>query len=122
IATGACDLQDVLGEERDVLAALAQRRNGDGHDGEAEVEVLAEFPAGDLALQIALRRCDDADVGLDGFVSANATELARLEDAQELGLDVEREIADLVEEDRAAIGELEGALTRRDRAREHTTL
>ena len=39
--------------------------------------------------------------------AAEPLELALLEDAQELRLQVERELADLVQEERAAVGELE---------------
>ena len=35
-----------------------------------------------------------------------------LQDAQELGLQLERQIADLVEEDRAAVGDLEAPVLR----------
>ncbi len=122
LAAGARGREDVPGEDRDVLAALAERRHRHRHDGEPEIKVLAEFPAGHLALQIALGRGDDAHVGLDRFVAADAAKLARLEDAQELGLHVEREIADFVEEHRAALGELERALARGDRARERAAL
>ena len=40
-------------------------------------------------------------------VVADALELALLEHAQQLGLQLERDLADLVEEERAAVGELE---------------
>ncbi len=40
-------------------------------------------------------------------VAADALELAFLQDAQQLGLDGRRHLADLVEEERAAVGELE---------------
>ena len=59
---GRVALEEVLGEERDVLAALAQRRHADGEDLEAVVEVLAEAPLGDLLLEVAVRRRDDAHV------------------------------------------------------------
>ena len=42
--------------------------------------------------------------------AADALELAVLDHAQELGLQLERQLADLVEEERAAVGELEAAL------------
>jgi len=45
-----------------------------------------------------------------------------LEDAQQLGLQLERQLADLVEKDRAAIGRLECALPGRVRAGERTAL
>ena len=43
--------EDVRGEQRDVLLALAQRRHLDRHDREAPVEVLAELPARDQRLR-----------------------------------------------------------------------
>ena len=51
------------------------------------------------------------------WVGADALDLAALEDAQELGLQLEAELANLVEEDGAARGRLEGAVARGDRRR-----
>ena len=51
----------------------------------------------------------DADVDLDRLLAADALEPALLEHAQELGLQAERQLADLVEEQRAAVGHLEAA-------------
>ena len=50
---------------------------------------------------------DDADVDLDVAAGAQAGELAILQDVQELGLQRQGHLADLVEEDGAAVGELE---------------
>ena len=50
--------------------------------------------------------------------AAEPHELALLDHAQQLGLGLERDVADLVEEDRALVGELEQALLRVDRAGE----
>ena len=46
---------------------------------------------------------DDAHVDGDGLGAAEPPHHARLERAQELGLQLERELADLVEEERAAV-------------------
>jgi hypothetical protein len=51
-------------------------------------------------------------------VGADPADLAPLEHAEELRLELERELADLVEEDRPAVGDLEHAGARLDRARE----
>ena len=109
--------EEVAHDERDVLLALAQRRHVDRHHREAEVEILAELALLHLALQVLLGRRDDADVDLDGAVAADAPDLALLEHAQELGLQVERQLAELVEEDGAAVRQLERALPRRGRRR-----
>src|ERR1041384_3283815 len=63
-------VQEELDQRGDVLAPLAQRRHGDGHDREAEIQVLAEFPALDLFTQVALGGRDDARFGAHGLVAA----------------------------------------------------
>jgi len=57
-----------------------------------------------------VRRRQDADVHRQRPAAAQALELPLLQDPQELDLQGGGEIADLVEEDRAAIRQLEAAL------------
>ena len=102
--------EEVVRERQDVARARAQRRHLDVDDVEAVVEVLAEAPRRDLVGEVAVGRRDDADVDLHGLVAADALERALLEDAQELDLDRRRDLADLVEEERAAVGLLEAPL------------
>ena len=52
----------------------------------------------------------------------DALELAFLQDPQQLGLQFQRQIADLVEEQRPAVRQLEPALPRRDGAGERAAL
>ena len=56
-----------------------------------------------------MRRGDDADVDLDRRAAADARDLVPLEHAQELRLERGGQLADLVEEHRAAVGRLEEA-------------
>jgi hypothetical protein len=102
-------------QERDVLAALAQRRQMDAEDVEPIVQVAPELLERDELPEILVGRRDDADVDVDGVLAADAQELALLEHAQELGLRRDRHLADLVEEDGAAVRELEEPSTRVDR-------
>ena len=74
---------------------------------EAEQQVLPEPARRDLAVQVGVGRREDADVDPARARGADALELARLEHAQQLGLQAERHVGDLVEEERAAVGELE---------------
>jgi len=111
-------LHELAGEVRDILHAVAQRRDLDGDDVEAEEQVLAEFLALDAFLEVPVGGGDDADVDLDGAVAADAFEFAFLEDAQELGLDLGRDFADFVQEDGAVVGEFEAALALGDGAGE----
>ena len=89
-----------------------------GDDVEAVEQVLAELAFVHHVAQIDVGRGDDPDVDLDRLDAAKAHELALLDDAQQLGLRLERDVADLVEEDRPLVGELEQPLLRVDGAGE----
>src|SRR5437764_909463 len=62
--------------------------------------------ARDNRLESAVRRRHHAGVGLERARAADALELAVLEQAQDLGLQRQRQLADLVDEERAAVGRL----------------
>src|SRR6202030_1249054 len=83
---------------------------------------LAEPARGDLALQIPVGRCDHADVDLDGLGRPDAPDLALLQHAEELHLHLGADLADLVEEQRAALGLLEEAALLRARTGEAASL
>ena len=100
----------MLGDQRDVFHPLAQRRQVDGDDIETIVEILAKDLLFDPLFEIGVGGGDDAYVGLDRLDTAEAHELLLLDDPQQLGLGFERDVADLVEEDRAVVGCLEEAL------------
>ena len=98
------------GDGADVEPALAQRRQVDRHDVEAPVEVGAEAAGGDLGGEIAVGAGDDADVDRLGPDRADRQDLALLQGAQQLGLERERDLGDLVEQQGAAVGGAEQAL------------
>ena len=89
--------------------ALAQRRHHAGDHVQAVEEVLAEAARRDLRLQVAVGGGDDPHVDLDGLLAADALELLLLQHAQQLELQAGRHVADLVEEQGAAVGQLEPA-------------
>jgi hypothetical protein len=91
----------VVGEGRDLDAALAQWRQAEADDVETVEEVLAKPALGDEALEVGVGRCDDADVDPDRMRLADGMNLGGFEEPQQLGLDVEGGLADLVEEERA---------------------
>ena len=90
---------------------LAQRRHEDREDVQPVVEVLAELAGRDRLFEILVGGGHEPHVGPDGFRAAQPLELALLQDAQQLHLRREVQLADLVEEQRAAFGELEAALS-----------
>ena len=94
----------VLDQRRNLLAALAQRRQRQAHDVEAVEQVVAEPAVGDQAFDAGVGRGDDADVDLDRLRLAERVDLVRLEEAQQLRLHLGADLADLVEEQRAAGG------------------
>ena len=63
-------------------------------------------------------RGNDAHIDLPDVRRSDALELAFLKDAQQLGLQFRRQIADLVEKDRALVGQLEPTLAHRHGAGE----
>ena len=91
------------------MSSLRSRSGGQADDVlvQAGEEIAAELPLLHVLVQIAVRRAHDADVHVLGRRRAEREDLARLEDAQELRLRVERHVADLVEEERPAVGELD---------------
>src|SRR5207237_4048290 len=85
-------------------------------------KIFAERPFFDRLLQFEVRRGDDLDVGLDRLRSADALELFLFDGAQQLRLNRETDLADLIEEDRAAVRELEASELAAIGARERALL
>src|SRR6266436_47986 len=79
--------QEVLGQERNVLATLAERWQRHRDHVEAIEEILAEAALVDHLCEIAVRGGDDTGVDGDGVRRADGPDLAALERAQELGLE-----------------------------------
>jgi hypothetical protein len=73
------------------------------------VEVGAEPLRVDLCEQVAIGRGDQSNVGVSRLMIAEPPEFSAIEEPQQLGLHLERELADLVDEQRAAGGDLECA-------------
>src|SRR5206468_184291 len=69
-----------------------------------------------------VRGGDDPDVAPDRVHAADPLELLHLEDTKQLRLQLQREIADLVQQQRAVVRELEPANPSRDGARERAAL
>src|ERR1043165_9070272 len=105
--------EEVRGEQGDVAVALAQRGESDLDAANAVVEILAKTSLLDGVFELAVRGGDDADVGGAVGGVADAAQFAVLQKAEELRLRRERELADFVEEERAAVGRLDetGAVT-----------
>src|SRR4029077_14780546 len=82
------------------------------------VEIAPEGAALDHAPELAIRGGDEAHVDALRGVAAERTDLAVLHHAQELRLERQRQVLDLVEEERPTIGESERAGSRVERSGE----
>ena len=112
----------MLDEERDVVLARAQRGDLDRDHVEAVVEVLTEAPLRDQRGEVAVGRRDHAHVDLDRLLAADALERLFLQRAQHLRLRAHAHVADLVEEQGAAIRLLEAPASSRVSTREGPAL
>jgi hypothetical protein len=104
--------QEMPRQRQDVVRALRQRRQAQFDRVQPVEQVFAEAPGGDQRLQVGIGRADDAHFHAAFAIAAQPLEAAGLQDAQELDLAGQRQRADFVEEQRAAIGRLELAFAR----------
>ena len=100
---------EVLDELRKILASQAERRQPDSDDAQPIVQIAPELPRFDHAPQVAVGGCDDPHVDSPEGGGAERLHLVVLDGTQELGLERRGEVLDLVEEERAAVCELEHA-------------
>ena len=111
---GMLTLADEVPDQRgNVIPALAQRWQADGKHIQAVVQIVAKCAFRDGFLQIPMRRGDDSDVDLSSARRPQAFELAFLQHAKQFRLQIERQIANFVEKQRPAVGQLESALALR---------
>ena len=90
-------------EHGDVRGSITQRRQGDLQDVEAIVEVLSKSPRLDLRSEIPNGRGDHADVDLLRFRVSDLSDLLFLQNPEELDLQAQRQLTNLVEEERATV-------------------
>src|SRR3984957_12146683 len=98
---------EISDEGRDRLPSFAQGRYKDRGRTHAEVEIVAKRAGFDHRAQVAIRRRHQSQINLVAMGRAYRLNLMRLDRAQQLGLELERQLADLVKEQRAAVGRAE---------------
>jgi hypothetical protein len=99
--------KDRFAERRQVIEAFAQRRNLDRQHIEAVIQVGAKLAALDRRFQIGGRRGDHPHIALDHVVGAHRFEFLFLQHPQQFALQRQGHVADLVEKQRAALGDLQ---------------
>ncbi len=90
----AMPAQEVLDEEGNIFAPVAQGWQGERRHVEAIEQILAKAAGGDGPFEIDMSRRDDADVDLDVFPSADTRDGFFLQDAEELRLCAHGKLAD----------------------------
>src|SRR5208283_1756620 len=114
--------QEGFCDHDNVVPPLPQRGHLDDDNGQAKVQVLAEFPAGGGFLQVPVRGRDDASVALNLLPAPYSLEAFFLKKAQKLHLDRRWQFADLIEEERAPRGGLDMPFAQRVSTRERAFL
>ncbi len=101
--------EELARQQRDVLLALAQRRHKKRNHIEPVEEVFAEVALGDLFFEILVGGGDEAHIDAQGLRAADGRKQLVVERAENLGLRLQAHVAHFVEEERSAVGALQGA-------------
>lgn len=111
LAVGAPGLEfrEPPDEQRDVFAPLAQGRQAQGHRVQAVEQVGAELFLQHRVLEVAVGGGDDPEIHLDGPAVAHPLKTLVLQNVQQFGLQMQRQFADLVQQQAAALGHLEAS-------------
>ena len=78
--------QEVLRQQRDILSAVAQRRQVQGDDIDPIIEVFPKLSFPDQFLKVLVCCRDDANIHFDRLHATDARELAFLKHSQQFGL------------------------------------
>src|SRR5690554_2309285 len=106
---GHIQAREVTGHGQDVGDSLAQRCGTYFEHIQAVVQVLAETAVGYRRLQIHMSGGQYPHINLYGVLPTHALYLLFLEKSQQIGLQLHGQVADLVEEQGAAVGSLDPA-------------
>ncbi len=99
--------QHRFGQQQDIQRTVPQRRHDDREGADAVVEIGPERARVDELAQVTMRCRDEPEVGPLHLRAADAAKQAGLQYAQQLDLQRQRDVADLVDEQRAAGGGLD---------------
>src|SRR6266480_1553646 len=117
-----CIQHEVLEQERNVLLALAQRRQIDDRHVQTIEQVLSELALFHQFDQIRLAGGDNAEIDRYRIVGPQPFNLSLLQDSQELDLHCRRHAFDLVEKKGTAVRVLDFANSAARRLREGARL
>ena len=96
--------QEELRQRNNVFPAFPQGREDDMDGVDAVVQVFAETAFPYQLFQVHVGGADKPDIHRDGLGAAHAHHAPALNHPQQLGLQVQRDIADFVQEECSAVG------------------
>ena len=110
----------MLHELRDIFGPFAERRQFEGNHGKPVIQIFPKGSILDHGLKIAVRGCNDPDIDLARFGCANLFDFALLNEAEHFNLELERHLADFIEEQCSVMREFDSSSLVRHRAGEGT--
>ena len=119
---GAVDLDGPVGQQAEIVAAVAERREPEDDRVDPVVEVLAEPSRPDARREVLVRRGDETEVHFLGRFRPDPLDGLLLQCPKELRLHPGRHVPDLVQEERPPLRLLEPPLVRPDGPRERAPL
>src|ERR1043165_3468205 len=111
-------VEEILGHRGNVFNPFAQRRERERYRTDAKIKIVAEPLLTDQLAHVLMRGRDQPHVDLAIAHVADAAKTFLFQHLQELWLDLQIDVADFVEKDRAAMGHFKQSLLRGGRARE----
>src|SRR5882762_862659 len=114
------DLHKVFHQRRNVFTARPQRRQRDRKYIQTIVEIAAKFVSLHHFYQISMGRSYEANVYLVSPAAPQALEFLLLQDTQQFGLQRQRNVSHLVQEQRPFVSQFETSNLLRDSARKST--
>ena len=115
-------VQIVPGQRQEILSPLSKRRQDQADDVQAVEEVLSKAACPQILFEPTIRGGDDANVRVPFLRFPHALVGAVVQESQQPGLGLQREIADLVEEEQAPLRLLNLPFRIADGARERPLL
>jgi len=98
---------EVLDEQRDVISAITKTWKLNPNYIEAIVEILTKFSLADHSMEVPMGRRDDPDVRSEALGGAEGLVFSVFQHPKQLALYFQREISDLVQEERSPFGQSE---------------
>src|SRR5437870_4277509 len=103
-------------QQWDIFRAFPQGWNVNRKNIQAVKQIFAKFLLLNHLSEVAIGGCDQVGIGVNSPCASQPLEFSLLEHAQQLGLKLQRNVADLIQKYRSAIGQLKAADALRDSA------